>query len=519
MIYNLSEIIEKTSIKPGPNLKEIQNAHNLVYNAVKENKIAVVQGPPGTGKTTVFRSVINTMLDSLDKNQRVIYIAPTNELVANMFENIVIDYKRMGKDEKDINKEIRVYGSKFNYEKCEKLNSKVDKDVKVIITTEYQLVFTEYQPYSEGSYFHVMIDEASRSPLHRPFITLSNSLLEALIYNKPSRIISFSVIGDPKQAIAIGEPYYEEKERLLIMSAVLKGLLKIEGAYEESEDISDQAFKQLKGRYFEFLDITKRLPSPSEKPISYGFYNGRLKAFESAEKRLQGLWNKNRANYLIANDEGLKDVVSYLETAITTSRPLIYVPVRSDYYKSQYDLLYDEKKANAGLKFAVALTAITGLTTTVITTYTDQWAQMKLLYNNSYRKFIENDLRLKIKFGTVHKMLGSEDENVVAILGKEYSSEDKDEQKTIHFKEPEILNVQLSRHKRIIVIVGSLSRLIYTAKKLHQKEGSTKYKGLIKTSEKILEQTGVELVKRRGYIEQRTSDGDEGVYAKIDSIT
>src|SRR5581483_8996358 len=92
-----------------------QGAYNLVRNAVDRTKIALVQGPPGTGKTTVYQSILHDSLDRMANGNPVLYIAPTNQLVADMLEKMATVYRHMGKTSQDLLNEVRIYGSQFHF--------------------------------------------------------------------------------------------------------------------------------------------------------------------------------------------------------------------------------------------------------------------------------------------------------------------------------------------------------------------------------------------------------------------
>jgi hypothetical protein len=68
-------------------------------------------------------------------------------------------------------------------------------------------------------------------------------------------------------------------------------------------------------------------------------------------------------------------------------------------------------------------------------------------------------------------MLGGEDDIVIALLGKEWSDNSHDDEGlTIYFREPENLNVQFSRHRLMLIVIGDIQRLRNTAAKIVQAE-------------------------------------------------
>jgi len=71
-------------------------------------------------------------------------------------------------------------------------------------------------------------------------------------------------------------------------------------------------------------------------------------------------------------------------------------------------------------------------------------------------------------------MLGGEDDIVISMLGKEWiSGTNDDEEVTIYFREPENLNVQLSRHKLMLIVIGNLQTLRNSAAEVAQPAKAT----------------------------------------------
>ncbi|MEM2294152.1 MAG: AAA family ATPase [Thermoproteota archaeon] len=486
------------------------DASNLVERAVKRSRLALVYGPPGTGKTTVYHHVMHKTLDNLGSDEILTYVCPTNALVADMLERIVATYSSQGKSKEDLIREVKVYGSKFNYEERFKtLRDCVTEDTRIILTTEFQKISLA-PTFLKRASFHIMVDEASKSPTHTPFITFATQLLENPEDLSP--LGSFSVIGDPNQAIAIGDEYAGRKD-LLLLPRLTAGLLNKEASipanYTDMSAMIDGAYRHLKGKYFSMLELSHRLPSPTEKPISEGFYNGHLRAADESKVRLQGLWDKNLAARVKQQDETFKKMVNILEEGITTGRAIIYIETTQKSYRGYRYLDFDENRAEIGLYAASALAYICKKPTTVLTTYTDQEQQMKMLFRRDLAAFMGKYANL-VRFSTVPRMLGSQSDIVVAVLGKEYISHHSHE-RTIYFREPETLNVQLSRHYRALVIVGNLQRLIKTVNRVHSAEGTTYFSNLKTTATKIYELAGYEVTSSRI---SRVADGDAAVYRK-----
>jgi hypothetical protein len=60
---------------------------------------------------------------------------------------------------------------------------------------------------------------------------------------------------------------------------------------------------------------------------------------------------------------------------------------------------------------------------------------------------------------TVQSMIGGERDFIVTALGKEYAADQLGERPTLYAREPELLNVQLSRHKALLIAVGCVTCL------------------------------------------------------------
>lgn len=501
MSYDVNYLInrgysEDFGIEPFFNINAVELVKKKIV-AIDSERISLVQGPPGTGKTTIFHQVINECLDEVDENEVFLYIAPTNKLVADMLTRVASIYRNRGRTLEDLKKEVRVYGSRFRYgEGFEHLRKPIDNNVKIVLSTEYQRI---YESEADRRY-HLLIDEASKSPIHRPLITISDRLLELIQQSEGEGILeSLNVIGDPKQAIALGDEY-RGREDLLLLTNLIRGLLseKLKTEVDRGEiDVTEAALRELRGIFYEFLEITRRLPYPSETPISVGFYSGNLRAYKKADevlKEIANKWDSNEARELSNLNEDYSKTVDILDSAISTGIPIIYVHVRGDYLR---DYLFNERKAKVGLLFSCAIKKILKESVTVVAPYVDQQLQMKLRMQHLYGDMLGQDVRT-INFTTVHRMLGAEDSHIIAVLGKERTGKLYHE-RTIYFMEPEVFNVQLSRHKKLLVIVGDLFKLRREAKKTYEylsNKGSgsfqdsslkLKVKQLEMTAEQILE--------------------------------
>lgn len=500
MIYRIKDIIAKP-LEPVKS-SSLGQAVNLVTKSINNGGISLVQGPPGTGKTTVFEQSFNEVFDQISSDIVILYIAPTNKLAADMLSRIAGAFKSRGK-EKDITKEVRIYGSLFDYSQCEKMLDKVDKDVKIIISTEYQ---RPYFPTEKE--VCLLIDEASKSPLHQPFITMTNQLLN-VAGRGPLRCIS--VVGDPKQAISVRSEYRGSGRKLLLMENLMEGYLTSSGHDTSNQDITELARKYLRGNVYEFLDLTYRMPHPTEEAISSAYYGGSLRAAYDVSTRLKGLGEPNVASKLSAVNDKFRKTVEICQEGLSTQRGIIYVKVEQDYpFDDMSDMmLYEENRAEAGLYFATCLSAVTGKNCAVLTTYIDQCQQMKLLFQKNFVPKVKDiipEIQRSVSFGTTHSWLGSEEDIVIAVLGKARAGGSSS---TIYFNEPELLNVQLSRHRRILCVVGNLTALRNTAKKLNSMGRTLQFKEIADATETLIDQAGFEMRGRRAV---RVKTGDCCVY-------
>jgi hypothetical protein len=505
MIFRIPEIINRYwGTRRSIEFEEsFASACSLIENNISNQRnIALVYGPPGTGKTTVYEKVIHEMIlrNKIEEDELLVYIAPTNQLLCDMLARLCSIYSEISDSPSQLKEEVRLYGSRFRYDGYEELGGQINSKTKIVLTTDYQSLSILGEDKRE---LHIMVDEASKSPLHTPFIPLANYLLE-----RGELSGSFNVIGDPNQAIGLGEEYSNRRD-LLLLPRLTAGLLYKEAGveidYSNTAELIELANYYLQG-YFSMLKTTYRMPHPAEQPVSIGYYAGYLRAKDKAEERLKDLWDLYQAYQVRALNDTFANVVDVLEDAIETRRPIIYIETTGESYKNIEGLLYDEERAKWGLYFAVALAKITKQNVTIITPYVDQSEQMKYIFYRKFIQYLGKEQNL-IRFTTIHKMLGSEAEHVIAILGKEHHP--GEELRTIYFNEPELFNVQLTREKRTLTLIGNLQRLYKTASKYNIMERTPIYSNIRITIENIFELCGLELHSRRL---RRKRDGEGGVY-------
>jgi len=151
--------------------------------------------------------------------------------------------------------------------------------------------------------------------------------------------------------------------------------------------------------------------------------------------------------------------------------------------------LYDPVKAKLGVAVGVALAYMTGRETYVISPYVDQTLQMKMEFQRTFHEHRD----LPLQFLTVQRALGREAFNIVAVLGKEYVG--KVEEPTIYFKEPELLNVELTRNQGPLFIIGRLRKLYSQAGEANRQLRTTRYVPIRDMIQELLRLVGVD-VKR-----------------------
>jgi hypothetical protein len=467
----LQELLDEAeSMVPLVSAIHLDNAQrgtaNNVLNVVESGGVAVGIGPPGTGKTAVINIAEFEVFEGIDRDEAVIYVAPTNRLVRESAVRTLALLLSKGYSRSELSGLIRVYGSQF---KPEHLN----EDVRIVFTTPYQPGALKSLSRIKHT-IHLMVDEASTTPLHGPFIEIAMAMADVIRRKQLDWIYSFSVIGDPMQAIA-GEYTLRDKFKLLIV-----GRLLLESMPEDEEEHVLQnppKLFELAERYKSYLDIkysflkyTYRIPRPTESIVSKSFYNGMLEGVESYGQRLKdikleapGLKLNVLQRRLILKESNIRNK---LDNALDSQIPIVYIEDKGPAYldkegrrpKELEEL--DVKRARAASEIAAYLAASTldHVRIDVLTPYVEMKTQIQSHLNLLIGSMSElKSLRRRIRVSTVHSALGSEADIVVAVLGKEYRGREQAE--TIYFQTPELVNVQFSRHKRLLVIIGNIKKL------------------------------------------------------------
>jgi hypothetical protein len=438
---------------------------NNVLNVVESGGVAVGIGPPGTGKTAVINIAEFEVFERIDRNEVIIYVAPTNRLVRECAVRTLALLLSKGYSRSELSDLIRVYGSQF---KPEHLN----EDVRIVFTTPYQPGALKSLSRIKHT-VHLMVDEASTTPLHGPFIEIAMAMADVIGRKQLEWIYSFSVIGDPMQAIA-GEYTPQEKFKLLIVGRLLLESMPKDirefvlqnppKLFELAEKYRSLDFK------YSFLKYTYRIPRPTESIVSKSFYNEMLEGVESYDQRLKdikleapGLTSNVLQRCLILNESNIRNK---LDNALDSQIPVVYIEDKGPAYLAERGRRpkeleeLDVKRARVASEIAAYLAASTldHVRIDVLTPYVEMKTQIQshldLLIGSMSRL---KSLKRRIRVSTVHSALGSEADIVVAVLGKEYRGREQTE--TIYFQTPELVNVQFSRHKRLLVIIGNIKRL------------------------------------------------------------
>lgn len=450
-----------------------RRAVELIKAAYDTQGIGVVQGPPGTGKTTVVTKGIDELLSRIehDKHVKLVYVAPTDKLVVDTYAQILL--LRQFTDFNDVIRRTRILASQVGPDDVvSALRAPVNDDVEFIITTEFQNIYSNKSGYD----YVIIVDEASKSPIYRFLTPTSLELIRSVKLGYKVAIDSLSVVGDPMQAISLEEIYRKIRDYLL-MERLLRSILSDAGVdptmlrkHDACESIYTYILNeeaQSKLQNFQMLDITYRLPSPSHEIISKGFYGGLLRSYYSVRDRLS--FDDNLLSQL-PDCLGDSKIAKAVIDAVKDQIGVIYIDTKEYAYNNEYGLNIDARRAYIAIEAAIISSITTGKSTTILPIYRDMVNYIKFVIKTDTRyssciKKLES-VGIKISVTTAHAMLGSEDYNIVAVLGKEYLLSDVNglRKPTIYFKEPEIFNVQFSRHKGLLIIVGNVERLARNAR-------------------------------------------------------
>lgn len=455
-LYSLEDIIKDAkknyNISVNPHKIHLKAA-NKIIDTINNGNINITIGPPGSGKTTTIALTLSNIYDELDEAEVVIYATTHNKLVLEASKKTIgrlID--KVGSDE--IKKTVLVSGSHF-------VPMEPSENTKLIFTTFHQPTIVE-KVLSMKDRVHVITDEASTAKNSQTFLPTSYALNDIFLGgNIDLRLISsLSLIGDPMQALLISR--YRVKPMIF---EIINGMIKSPQDKKRIEEEPDAIFEIIEQYLpksdfsYSFLEKTFRLPSPTETLISIPFYRSKLTAFRSIKDvkintiggSLKWLINKTK---LLGN---IRDVLDY---ALDSKIPVVYLkdlnltPYRDDNLRT-----YDDKRATYAAEITAYLSkATTGENIMIIVPYREMVAQILPKLNK-----IGVDKR-RVEVSTAHSALGTDADIVIAVLGKEYKVIGIGD--TIYYNIPQALNVQLSRHKKMLIVIGNLDVVAKTASKL-----------------------------------------------------
>jgi len=479
LIRNALEDIDKYELNLESSLRNAVEISKMAILHEGDAPIAGIRGPPGTGKTKVMEGLVNDkdiINELLNSGYKFMYIAPTNELTISGFARalrpIIMMLQESGLSIDKILSKIRIYGSAIprpyfgndldELKRIAYVNGNILKDMVhggiddalFIFTTDYQRVSSRMR--KSGYKFIPFIDEASKMPFYLPFNPVSDAELKALAQGNAGIMHSLVIVGDDRQAVAVG-PEYQGYGRFLL------ALPKVE-----------EVLRNLNSRQFMTLDTTFRLPEPTQQPISDGFYSDvgiQLKAAEYAKKRLEDrLRNINWKERLgkckgFTNDYLWSRVINSVEDALSSLIPIIMVNTKKAISPGEYS---EPVRVKLAAYYANLLRCLLGndIGISVIGPYRD------LVEDVRYYLRKIGGVNINVRLLTVQSMLGGEDDIVIVLLGKEWDARSYDDEGlTIYFREPENLNVQLSRHRLMLIIIGDIQRLRNTAARTAQRSG------------------------------------------------
>jgi len=520
-----------------PDLKDsLRKAVEISKKAILHEEdlpIAGIRGPPGTGKTKVMEGLLHyeeVMDELLNGEYKFIYVAPTNELTTNGLARALRPIiKILGESESNVNKilsKIRIYGSarpspyfgndlnelkkvaRVSEDVLEKMVSGGIDDATFIFTTSYQSISSKMR--GSDYKFVLFVDEASKMPFHLPFNPTSDAQLRALARGNPGVLQGLVIVGDERQAVAVGPEYQGYGKSLLALPKI--------------EEILDRL--NLKQKLFMTLDTTFRLPEPTQQPIGDGFYYDtgiQLRAIEDAQTRLgnrlrdidwmEGL---NRCRNLVSNKGNLwSKVIDSVESALSSLIPVIMVNTENFIKPGENS---EPMRVKLAAYYALSLKCSLGnnVGISVIAPYID------LVEDTKYYLRKIGGANVNIRFLTVQSMLGGEDDIIISLLGKEWTKDnaDYDEGETIYFIEPENLNVQLSRHRLMLIVIGNLQKLRNSAAKAAQGGGlhnqPTEASRIRRTMDSLLELAGISANENKQVRNlEPYKEGEHAIFMKV----
>ena len=465
-----------------------RSARSVMDLSISGIPLAAIQGPPGSGKTFIAELLAEDYIaeELLSTRDLVFYVAPTNELViracirvlARIFRKLAPTIGERCRWARDIPELVRVLGYKITSNRrmvlrgvcgeginiSKMVDLKIDENVKLVFLTEFQRPYikgcTEKASGEGKRNIKIIVDEASKSPYFRFFIPIVRCIASSNYNDYPVALV---VLGDPEQAITIGE-YGRD---ILLMNVVRKKLTEMQME-----------------NHFNMLNLTFRLPKPSHEPISYGYYNGGLDAIADGVSRLRNFnFNSRRVLELLnryedASKTDLQRVIDAIEDAISSKTPIIVLD--TDRFNERDTL--DTQRAKLGFYASLALSvwlSDLSLNPRDHVAVTSIYSDMPLFVRYAMgRRSLPN-----IDTLTVQSMIGDERRFIVTMLGKEYISDITEQYTTLYAREPELLNVQLSRHSGLLTMIGCVDCL----SKFASERSKLGYEKIANTANKLMD--------------------------------
>jgi len=432
---------------------------DAVIKAISNFSTAVGIGPPGAGKSLVPSYALARKFPDFDRDEVALVTTPPNRLLSELATRTIGALLAQGIDEDTLRRSVRIYGSEF-------VPLRLDKDVKLVFSTPYQPGALK-RLLDIKKRVHIILDEASTTPLHEPFKSPAMAISQALDRGETEWLASLSVVGDPMQAI---DPQYTGRDKLdlLIIGRILTRFVppdeleSLKDDFPRIFEVANHYLSQLDIEYF-FLDITHRLPKPTEDLVSIPFYNGLLKGKYSYKDRLKEIIRDKPNKKLIEISNIHSEITNLFESAISSQIPVVYLRDTGKAYASgirrrrELDEL-DTVRADYACKVALYLSA--WVRRSALIEVLTPYREMK-----SYITFClrEHQQQLPIRVSTIHESLGSEADIEIAVMGKEYRGK---KTRTIYFNMPELLDVQFSRHRAMLIIIGNVERLVDNFEKI-----------------------------------------------------
>lgn len=405
---------------------------DAVRRALAEQDIFMIQGPPGTGKTTVIREII---AQELRKNpgQRILLVSQANVAVDNVLRNFIqtnIRFVRCGNDQ-SIEPALTEHSfTKLHKEYVNALCSKLENDPENALLKRW---------------YKIIGDMGTTNPVLGGLLLRKYALIGATCVGLANKNIGLDheafdlVIVDEAGKALPGElliPYIRARKVILIGDhkqlppTIPVGLELPEGCAQEDDADNSSLNISIFQRMFEaspesnktMLTRQYRMPPVIGTLVSQMFYEGKILNGAGEKEKLPVIPYKN-------HNHGSDNLVflnhSHVESTDNAS-------ITNEY---EIKLLHTVLEKTSSINKTISIA--------VITPYKGQKRLLK--------KGLERDFgNLRLKIDTVDGFQGDEADLVFFCTTRTRT-------KTHFFSDVRRVNVALSRAKRQLVIVGSLT--------------------------------------------------------------